>query len=99
MPINSHGFCRIRAYLAIRLQLRNGLRVGVITKFTPAIVQAAELKCQAYSYNVTVFVAAQQQLKDTVRFCTNSENFCVLGVDPTYNLGQFYLTVTIPTEM
>lgn len=34
------------------------------------------------------------QLRDIVRFCTNSTKFSVLGADPTFNLGRFHLTVT-----
>ena len=34
------------------------------------------------------------QLRDIVRFCTNSSKFSVLGADPTFNLGKFHLTVT-----
>lgn len=34
------------------------------------------------------------QLTDIERFCTNSEKFCPLSVDPTFNLGDFSVTVT-----
>lgn len=34
------------------------------------------------------------QLRDMVRFCTNPAKFAVFGVDPTFNLGKFHLTVT-----
>ena len=30
------------------------------------------------------------QLKDIVRFYTNSSKFAVFGVDPTFNLGKFH---------
>ena len=33
-------------------------------------------------------------LDDLVRFCTNASEFCVLGFDPTFNLGPFDVTVT-----
>ena len=33
-------------------------------------------------------------LNDLVRFCTNKESFSTLGVDPTFNLGSFHITVT-----
>ena len=43
---------------------------------------------------VSVFVASKQQLEDVSRFCTKPSNFCILGIDPTYNIGPFYVTVT-----
>ena len=39
-------------------------------------------------------LATNQQVKDVARFCTNPEKFSVLGVDPTFNFGKFYATVT-----
>ncbi len=42
----------------------------------------------------TVFLANKQQLQDLDRFCTDPHSFCVLGVDPTYNIGNFYVTVS-----
>ncbi len=35
---------------------------------------------------------ADWQLRDLERFCTNPAEFCVLSVDATYNLGDFYVT-------
>jgi len=34
------------------------------------------------------------QLSDIERFCTSPEKFCPLTVDPTFNLGDFSVTVT-----
>ena len=42
----------------------------------------------------TVFLANLRQLKDVERFCTQPQSFSVLGVDPTFNIGNFYVTVT-----
>ena len=38
-------------------------------------------------------------LDDLVRFCTNASEFCVLGFDPTFNLGPFDVTVTTYRHM
>ena len=38
--------------------------------------------------------ALEKQLGDIQRFCTDPNNFCVLGVDGTFNLGKFYVTLT-----
>ena len=39
-------------------------------------------------------LASNQQLRDVERFCTNPAQFCVLGVDPTFNFGKYYVTLT-----
>jgi hypothetical protein len=41
-----------------------------------------------------ILLASDQQLKDVERFCCNPESFCVLGVDPTFNFGDYNLTVS-----
>ena len=37
-------------------------------------------------------LANDQQLNDLVRFCTGSEEFSIVTVDPTFNLGNFDVT-------
>lgn len=37
-------------------------------------------------------LARDRQLDDIVRFCTIPDNFSVLTVDPTFNLGDFDVT-------
>ena len=39
-------------------------------------------------------LATDLQLNDVVRFCTTPGELCVFGIDPTFNLGKFYVTVT-----
>lgn len=39
-------------------------------------------------------LATDHQLQSLVRFCTNPGAACVMGIDPTFNLGKFYVTVT-----
>ena len=41
-----------------------------------------------------VFLATEQQLPDIVCFCTNPEAFCILGVDCTFQIADFYYTFT-----
>ena len=43
---------------------------------------------------VSVFVATEQQLIDLERFCTNNLKFSILGVDPTFNMGSFFVKLT-----
>jgi len=49
------------------------------------VVNAAPFPMMVLSFDYT--------LDDLVRFCTG-ERHCVLGVDPTFNLGKFDVTVT-----
>lgn len=53
--------------------------------FIREVTGAPELRC-VLSYN--------WQMEDLITFCTEPESFSVLGVDPTFNLGHFNLTVT-----
>ncbi len=39
-------------------------------------------------------LTADGQLESLVRFCTNPGASCIMGIDPTFNLGKFYVTVT-----
>ena len=39
-------------------------------------------------------LASNHQLQDVVRFCCNPELFSIFGADPTFNLGEFSVTVT-----
>lgn len=41
-----------------------------------------------------VFQGSEQQLADIVRFCTNPEAFCILGVDCTFQIADLYYTFT-----
>ena len=40
-----------------------------------------------------VVVCTDRQLQDLTRFCTNSIEFSPLTVDPTFNLGDFDVTI------
>lgn len=42
----------------------------------------------------SVIMASDFQLAELEAFCTDPDYHCVLGIDPTFNLGQFNLTVT-----
>ena len=41
-----------------------------------------------------VFLSWENQLNDINHFCKNNAQFCILGIEPTYNVGPCYLTVT-----
>ncbi|XP_070564098.1 uncharacterized protein [Ptychodera flava] len=41
-----------------------------------------------------VFLTTDIQLEEVEKFCTNSANFGILGVDSTFNIGNFYVTLT-----
>ena len=40
------------------------------------------------------FLANDRQLHDIVKCCTNQKKFAILGLDTTYNCGEFWLTTT-----
>ncbi len=40
-------------------------------------------------------LALDQQLIDLERFCTDEDEFCVAGFDPTFNCGKFAVTVMV----
>ncbi|KAK3736206.1 hypothetical protein QZH41_011893, partial [Actinostola sp. cb2023] len=55
------------------------------TAFVREVSCAPELRCvMAYDW----------QLDDIARFCTNPGKFAAFGADPTFNLGNFNITVT-----
>ena len=39
-------------------------------------------------------LASNYQLQNIVRFCTNPRASSVFGIDPTFSLGKFYVTLT-----
>lgn len=39
-------------------------------------------------------LCSEQQMSDLVRFCCNPFEFCIFGIDPTFNLGEFSVTPT-----
>ena len=41
-----------------------------------------------------IVVGNNRQLDDPIRFCTNSTNFGIVTIDPTFSLGEFEVTVT-----
>lgn len=43
---------------------------------------------------LSVLLAMDYQIADVEAFCTNPDYHCVFGIDPTFDLGPFNLTVT-----
>jgi hypothetical protein len=52
------------------------------------------IKKVTFGITPEVILAFEQQLTDIVRFCTNPVRFSVMGIDPTFNLGKFFVTLT-----
>ena len=42
----------------------------------------------------SVIMACDYQIAEVEAFCTNRDYHCILGIDPTFNLVHFNLTVT-----
>ena len=56
-------------------------------EFVRAVVAAPEPRC---------VLASKRQISDLIAFCcVERPNNSVLGVDPTFNLGEFYVTFTV----
>lgn len=46
------------------------------------------------SPRVKAVLATEEHLADGVKFCTDPEEFGIWGTDVTYNIGDFYITMT-----
>jgi len=44
-------------------------------------------------------LASDHQLHDLSKFCTDPEQCTILGIEPTFNLGEFLVTVTTYTSI
>lgn len=47
--------------------------------------------------SLSVVLASERQLQHMVQFCTNPQEFSVLGVDPTFNIFDTNLSLTVTT--
>ena len=47
----------------------------------------------------TVFLANERQPNDIKRFCTDPETVLIFGINPTFNMGNFYVSVTIYSHL
>ncbi|CAC5383196.1 unnamed protein product [Mytilus coruscus] len=43
----------------------------------------------------SMFLGSDRQLTEIGKFCAQNKNFCVLGVDTTFNIGNYYVTVSV----
>ncbi|XP_062611131.1 uncharacterized protein LOC134272979 isoform X2 [Saccostrea cucullata] len=76
---------------------RNGdplLNLMELSKEQSLDKETAFVRDVSASPEMTVFMATKQQLTDIERFCTNADHFSVLGVDATFNVGKYFLTLT-----
>ena len=44
-----------------------------------------------------VVLASNRQLEDLKRFCTNPNDFCIFGADPTFNIFEENISLTVTT--
>lgn len=71
--------------LSLILEQRKRQQLLTGKPFIQEVIGAPELRC---------VLAFKWQLEEIIQFCTVPANFSILGVDPTFNLGKFNLTVT-----
>ena len=50
--------------------------------------------CVNFETSPSCVLSTDDQLQNLVRFCTNPGSACILGIDPTFNMGKFYVTMT-----
>ena len=87
------------------MQIRNIRRRDETESTDPVIecsdlAKAQELKENRFLRDVrsapefTMFMANERKVEDINKFCTDEESVSVLGVDTTFNIGQYYVTIT-----
>lgn len=42
----------------------------------------------------TMFMSTDRQLTEIEKFCTNETNLSILGIDTTFNIGEYYVSIT-----
>ena len=52
------------------------------------------VRCVQGAPDAMCVLATNLQLQDLVRFCCNPNEYCILGIDPTFSLGEFSVTLT-----
>ena len=52
------------------------------------------VRCVQGALDAMCVLATNLQLQDLVRFCCNPNEYCILGIDPTFSLGEFSVTLT-----
>ena len=99
------------AYIARdRMQIRNFKRKDEKDSVDPIIecsdlAKSQELKENRFLREVrsapefTMFLATDRQLEDINKYCTDEESISILGVDTTFNIGQYYVTITTYRHM
>ena len=50
-------------------------------------IEKAFIRSVDISPEKVIFVASNHQLTDLAGFCTDPRKFCVIGIDPAYNVG------------
>ena len=52
------------------------------------------IRCVNFDSSPCCVLASDAQLQNLIKYCTIPGASCVLGIDPTFNLGKFYVTIT-----
>lgn len=88
------------------LQKKDDFSSCKLSKSDPYLAHVMECKEQAKDINSAyirkvqstpepiVILGTNEQLDDLVSFCTNSEHFDIMSIDPTFDLGPFSVTTT-----
>lgn len=88
---------QVSSFKYVMREERNGdplLNLMELSKEQSLDKETAFVRDVSASPELTVFLATKQQLTDIERFCTNTDHFSALGVDATFNVGKYFLTLT-----
>lgn len=83
-----------------RQQIKNIKHLNKPQKTDP-LVECADLSKRDSSFlksvtaapEFSVFMCTDRQLSDIEKFCTSNKNFSVLGIDTTFNIGNYFVTI------
>ena len=91
--IKQHSKSKIIYTETVGLPLKRDTLAEIITSCKATFgTSDAFIRMVAAAPEPMCVLATDQQVCDMARFCTNSNKFCVMTADPTFNLGPFYVT-------
>ena len=87
--------CQLVVYLEIHSKQQ--VFVGHYFKAEPTVIQSSPLLIYIKQSVITssapaCVLATDEQLRQLVLNCTRQDNFGVMHIDPTFNLGEFFVT-------
>ena len=95
LPRNEHQVSNIR-HLAKKTTMscvNDELFIAMTSECKSNDITAQFVRDEKAAPDPALLLATDQQLDDMEQFCTCADEFCVATVDPTFNLGDFDVTL------